>query len=354
MEVLEALDEPQDSEDSDEQHFTFNLKPPMEDLTSNCLTLVEAKIGLPSVVVNESETSESDVGQKKLKKSRKKSSISDKRSKSFHSQGRRPSVIIPRLQIEESPNEASNPGADTASDNTELPGTPTEAKPRKRRKSLVNLLFLKGSSSSVSSPEKKQNNSANNTLLSVAPPNTVDTDNGSSGQRLHFRRLSDFMCNKNIRKQKSVMRETSKDDCNFEVKNTKDFLSQLFPHRRRRSSVTHLDNTPQFRETKEEYLEATRRRMSSFPPCDGDESALMLEKIHYLSNLEEHNATTPVSESKSPLKLLKKACLDGKIYQHCLKITQNVSLEFLNFWHFPPIFVVLKVTCKRSSLRSQC
>ena len=26
-----------------------------------------------------------------------------------------------------------------------------------------------------------------------------------------------------------------------------------------------------------------------------------------------------------------------------LKITQNVS--HLNFWHFPPIFVLLKVTC---------
>ena len=27
---------------------------------------------------------------------------------------------------------------------------------------------------------------------------------------------------------------------------------------------------------------------------------------------------------------------------HCLKITQNVAFEF---WHFPPIFVLLKVTC---------
>ena len=25
-------------------------------------------------------------------------------------------------------------------------------------------------------------------------------------------------------------------------------------------------------------------------------------------------------------------------------ITQNVAFEFLNFWHFPPIFVLLKVT----------
>ena len=27
---------------------------------------------------------------------------------------------------------------------------------------------------------------------------------------------------------------------------------------------------------------------------------------------------------------------------HCLKITQNVTFEF---WHFPPIFVPLKMTC---------
>ena len=321
MEVLEALDEPsQDSSEDSDLHFTFNPPGPMEDLTSNCLTLVEAKIGLPSVVVNETHSASTSPRseQKKLKKSKNNSGIADKRSKSFHSQGRRPSrVIIPRLQIEESPNEAYNT-ADTATDNTAVdPGTPTSTeKTRKRRKSLVNLLFLKGSSS-VSSPEKKsQNSSPNNTLLSVAPP-PVDT-NSQGGQRLHFRRLSDFMCNKNShKKQAAIVRETSKDDCNYEAPTssaTKDFLSQLFPHRRRRSSVSHLDNTQQFRETKEEYLEATRRRMSSFPPCDGDESALMLEKIHYLSNLEEHNATTPVSESKSPLKLLKKACLDGKIY----------------------------------------
>ena len=30
---------------------------------------------------------------------------------------------------------------------------------------------------------------------------------------------------------------------------------------------------------------------------------------------------------------------------HCLKITQNVAFEFLEFWDFPPIFVLLKLTC---------
>ena len=30
---------------------------------------------------------------------------------------------------------------------------------------------------------------------------------------------------------------------------------------------------------------------------------------------------------------------------HCLKITENVAFEFLTIWHFPPIFVLLKLTC---------
>ena len=42
--------------------------------------------------------------------------------------------------------------------------------------------------------------------------------------------------------------------------------------------------------------------------------------------------------------------LDGVSYSvinmftvaHCLKIIQNVAFEF---WHFPPIFVLLKLTC---------
>ena len=313
---MEDLDEPQDSEDSESEHFTFNPPEAMEDLTSNCLTLVEAKIGLPSVVV---ETHSADTTPNHYKKKTKKAKnvSTEKRSKSFHSHQGPPHpklrVIIPRLQIEESPNEDYSVNTADTADNTasqDLPSTPTE-KPRKRRKSLVNLLFPKGSEGHS---EKKHQNSS---LLSVTNTDTNSAVPTSTGQRLHFRRLSDFMCNKNSSAKKPpVMRETSKDDCNYEAPSssaTKDFLSQLFPHRRRRSSVTHLDNTQQFRETKEEYLEATRRRMSSFPPCDGDESALMLEKIHNLSKLEENNATTPVSESKSPLKLLKN-CLEGAYF----------------------------------------
>ena len=29
----------------------------------------------------------------------------------------------------------------------------------------------------------------------------------------------------------------------------------------------------------------------------------------------------------------------------CLKITKNVAFQVFVFWHFPPIFVLLKVTC---------
>ena len=73
-----------------------------------------------------------------------------------------------------------------------------------------------------------------------------------------------------------------------------------------------MDNTKEFREIKKESIEATRRRMSSFPPSDGDESAIILEKIHYISSIQAaaaSEAKTPtVSESTniSPLKLLKK------------------------------------------------
>ena len=30
---------------------------------------------------------------------------------------------------------------------------------------------------------------------------------------------------------------------------------------------------------------------------------------------------------------------------HCLKFTQNVAFDFFKFWHFQPIFVLLKLTC---------
>ena len=34
-----------------------------------------------------------------------------------------------------------------------------------------------------------------------------------------------------------------------------------------------------------------------------------------------------------------------RIHSQYSKITQNVAFEFFNFWRFPPIFVLLKMTC---------
>ena len=34
-----------------------------------------------------------------------------------------------------------------------------------------------------------------------------------------------------------------------------------------------------------------------------------------------------------------------KPLSQCLKITKNVAFEILAFWHLPPIFVLLKLTC---------
>ena len=44
-------------------------------------------------------------------------------------------------------------------------------------------------------------------------------------------------------------------------------------------------------------------------------------------------------------KSLKPPKIANKAFPHCLKITQNVAFEFLTFWQFPQIFVLLKLTC---------
>ena len=35
----------------------------------------------------------------------------------------------------------------------------------------------------------------------------------------------------------------------------------------------------------------------------------------------------------------------NRVDAHCLKITQIVAFEILEFWHFSRIFVLLKLTC---------
>ena len=251
--------------------------------------------------------------------------------------------IIPRLQLPEDNETKSNnelfeqmPDADAG---VPLPQAPP--KKRKRRKSIVNLLFPgpKGNTSSSSNMDTPKT-----PLLTPTPasPSTLSTDS-HGGQRLHFRRLSDFICRPNPNQAKrlaavaaaaAAAQENQSSEPESPPESPKSpestFLGQLFPHRRRRSSVSHLDHTQQFHETKSIALEATRRRMSSFPPSDGDESAVILERIHYLSTLEADEtsrAATPVSESTSPLKLLKKHLgLPGSASFNCSRWKSNVDV----------------------------
>ena len=196
--------------------------------------------------------------------------------------------------------------------------------------------------------------SKNDLNLLQHPDSSSSLTSNSGGQKLHFRRLSEIIVrassssNKTSSQHQPQQRppppsslevtitpsltstaasknknDSSSSSCFLEANHgdrkagttsspSSQFLSQLFPYRRRRSSVNHMDNTKEFREIKKESIEATRRRMSSFPPSDGDESAIILEKIHYISSIQAaaaSEAKTPtVSESTniSPLKLLKK------------------------------------------------
>jgi len=179
---------------------------------------------------------------------------------------------------------------------------------KKRRKSLVNLLF---------SSNTKNADACHNSLDAGMSPH--------GGQRLHFRRLSDIICrlggSKDEEKQ-TLSKQTSKDDSELGTIDSPSAtggaagltLRQLFPYRRRRSSVSHLDNTDQFRETKEEYLISARRRMSSFPPSDGDESAIVLEKIHSMGKIDIGPPDTPTNAEgcgtptahSSPFRLLRR------------------------------------------------
>ena len=254
------------------------------------------------------------------------------------------------LQLRPQKNKDENTGG--SSNNLELDEVEEKSskQPRKRRKSLVNLLFSK--STSQDNNEKPQAAASKNDLhLLQHPDSSSSLTSNSGGQKLHFRRLSEIIVrasssssNKTSSQQPQAQQrppppsslevtttstKNKSDSCFLEANHgdrkqghhqaatttttsatspaSSQFLSQLFPYRRRRSSVNHMDNTKEFREIKKESIEATRRRMSSFPPSDGDESAIMLEKIHYLSSIQAASeAATPVSESTSPLKLLKK------------------------------------------------
>ena len=71
-------------------------------------------------------------------------------------------------------------------------------------------------------------------------------------------------------------------------------------HRRRRSSVHHLDNTEDFKESREEVMQSQRRRQSSFPPADGDEAAILLEKANIIRLEKVHQDALSIQESPPP------------------------------------------------------
>ena len=328
------------------------------DVTSNCLDmqglseaavelakptllsrpLTSMSLNLPSVVIHSASNTP------------KKKKSNTKRSKSFHIKSK---SELPALKLRLPGKKSAASGSDSKHYSStieesnsscehldEAATTNVEAKkrqPRKRRKSLVNLLFPAKNNQEINN-EKKNSISCSNQLhlLPTDPEDTTSIASNSGGQRLHFRRLSEIL----VSKKPTSSQTKSKDDCNYNNLGTNNvdlsnaiqvnkqipatspntaassqFIHKLlFPYRRRKSSVNHLDNTELFRETKNESIEATRRRMSSFPPADGDESAIMLEKIHYLSTIEGDDftrASTPVSASLSPLKLLKKSLKTG-------------------------------------------
>lgn len=296
---------------------------------------------LPSVVIHSaSSASNTPKKKKRLKKEAEAAAVKKAtRSQSFHVASR--PIFLPRLKLQLPEDSDDQPQEDDQQTSVKnglgLETEPSSAeaavlvtadeqqqqpKKRKRRKSLVNLFFPKHEDKAGAGENNKgagENNTSCALLTATPPPDRDGHHHG--GQRLHFRRLSDIICrvsSKNKTQQQSEVK--SKDDCDLLIQQQQqqqpqqsaeaaNFFRQLFPYRRRRSSVTHLDNTKQFHETKEEYLEATRRRMSSFPPMDGDESTIILEKIHYLITLEGDEATraaTPVSASMSPMRLFKK------------------------------------------------
>jgi hypothetical protein len=302
-------------------------KPEVAVQPQNHQIALRTNFSLPSVVIHGATSNSggyANMSPKSNKKKKKKSkgdsdgivaNSAAVRSQSFHV---RSQCTIPLLKLPDDYDEdagGSNPPpihveAATSDEGESVEVDENKSISKKRRKSLVNLLF---------SSSSKAENTGHNSLDAGMTPH--------GGQRLHFRRLSDIICrlggNKDEEKQ-PLPKQTSKDDSDLATIDSPSGISggaaagltlrQLFPYRRRRSSVSHLDNTEQFRETKEEYLMSARRRMSSFPPSDGDESAIVLEKIHSMGKIEiGMGAETPTTEGcgtptshSSPFKLLRR------------------------------------------------
>ena len=306
---------------STDQEIQVHPEPVLEPALLNNPVALRPNFSLPSVVIHGASSNNDITGPSimspKTKKKKKKSSKEDasnsssaSRSPSFHVRSACP---IPLLKLPDDHDEdgGSNPPpihieAATSDEGENVECDDAKVISKKRRKSLVHLLF---------SSSSKNVEACHNSLDAGMTPH--------GGQRLHFRRLSEIICrlggssNKEEEHQ-PLTKQTSKDDSelgSMESPSAGLTLRQLFPYRRRRSSVSHLDNTAEFKETKEEYLISARRRMSSFPPSDGDESAIVLEKIHSMGKIEIGVPDTPTSNTEgcvtptstsSPFKLLRR------------------------------------------------
>lgn len=163
---------------------------------------------------------------------------------------------------------------------------------KRRRRSLVNLLF----------PPKNQ-----------AAEVTTPTLEAPQGQRLHFRRVSEIFNRMSLySKEEECSTPTSThpdepaDSPTTPAEKCGLNLTSLFPYRRRRSSVHHLDNTDQFKESREAYIQSTRRRMSSFPPMDGDEAAIMLEKANVIRLEQAHQEALALQNSNAVMNAFRK------------------------------------------------
>ena len=62
----------------------------------------------------------------------------------------------------------------------------------------------------------------------------------------------------------------------------------------------HLDNTEDFKESREEVMQSQRRRQSSFPPADGDEAAILLEKANIIRLEKIHHQALSIEAGRSP------------------------------------------------------
>jgi hypothetical protein len=210
----------------------------------------------------------------------------------------------------------------------ETPGDSLDSpKVKKRRKSIVDILFPKQQSSlSSTPPETPPVNACKNNASSEIFDSCSESILKTSGEnrlapspapnRLTLRRLSDICIGKKKDKEITSEKCLTKDDIGIYQNECGHFLCAKDTESRR-SSVTFLDNTDQFKITKELFLQEERRRMSSFPPSDGDETSIMLQKIHAISklNMEQdslkdgidctNNILKPVEPSKpSPFKFL--------------------------------------------------